>query len=631
MGEPKGEVLERGSTSLAPQEADSARTPREGDASSPTDLVRILKDLRKEGVIVPSRQFMKMIQAERKVEAKNEVAKKDDAKKDEKKDETQNARMRAHLEEDASCYRSDPFEAGDIPLLTTLVENVLDYCRTKLLDEELDALSMDGQGPMGRNAVLERAAHRRARAAMLLRRCTETYGQLLQVYSENKPTRRPRVGERADAEGTAPISPTSRSKAPGAEWAIVTVDDTYYRLASRFKPEACIHIQHDKLEAGTVRLEWLSAMWKSEVIDDGYFRFINRAKPEISIHIQNGKLEAGTVKHEWQSAMWKMEPVGDGFVRFFNRLKPSKAIHIQELEIHPTPFFEAVYALLARAVQQGMRAAAEGSRIAQEKGGMAQLAARVEEELGCLFRSREFGQNSGRGIRKGGAKVDAGGGSEGVESAQLAARAEAELGKLIKTASMLTSKLNSEFRALEETLHRNPQNEAKQSADQADKSAGAGGTDSKEAAAAAGDHASTAASVDALITWFKSRAPPRQRHADQSVALAHVISTRSPMINSLLPSPHDQALDLDRTRREDHQRQHRHNVSSSRSKKLNAGLILNSPRSSPSTRGGSEEKMVSNPPLLQNTWALAQERTLHRPVNTGSPIVGFRTMSALTW
>merc|ERR1712216_315773 len=40
---------------------------------------------------------------------------------------------------------------------------------------------------------------------------------------------------------------------------------------------------------------------------------------------------------------------------------------------HPTPFYETLYALVARAVQQGMRAAAEGSRLAQEKGGLAQL------------------------------------------------------------------------------------------------------------------------------------------------------------------------------------------------------------------------------------------------------------------
>merc|ERR1740138_500712 len=32
---------------------------------------------------------------------------------------------------------------------------------------------------------------------------------------------------------------------------------------------------------------------------------------------------------------------------------------------HPTPFYETVYALVARAVQQGMRAAAEGSKLSQ--------------------------------------------------------------------------------------------------------------------------------------------------------------------------------------------------------------------------------------------------------------------------
>merc|ERR1719409_723640 len=133
-----------------------------------------------------------------------------------------------------------------------------------------------------------------------------------------------------------------------------------------------------------------------------------------------------------------------------------------------------------RAVQQGMRVAAEGSRLAQEKGGLAQLAMRVEEELGRLFRSDEFGRSSGRSLRKGGAKVDASGGSEGVESAQLAARAEAELGKLIKSASQLTTKLHSEFGQLELRLDRHNQEEAKLVADRADK-APAGGADNKDA------------------------------------------------------------------------------------------------------------------------------------------------------
>lgn len=290
---------------------------------------------------------------------------------------------------------------------------------------------------------------------------------------------------------------------------------------------------------------------------------------------------------------------------------------------HPTPFYETTYALVARAVQQGMRAAAEGSRLAQEKGGMAQLSARVEEELGWLFRSHEFGRRSGRGLGKGGAKVDAGGGHEGVESAQLAARAEAKLGEIIKNVTKSTTKLHDKFAQLEARFR--SKDEAKQVADQTDKTP-VGGADNKEAVV---DHAALHGSVDALIKGFWDRAGPKTSRAEQTTMLHHLVTTRSPMISSLLPSPHVQAQIVKRAADRQMGRttgsKQKGNTTprdTSQRAQIYGGHVVGKGRATHSASGDSEasfdsaaldafSRQVSDTPAFRNMWALSHERVGH--------------------
>jgi len=264
---------------------------------------------------------------------------------------------------------------------------------------------------------------------------------------------------------------------------------------------------------------------------------------------------------------------------------------------NPTPLFEAIYTLVSRAVQQGMRIAAEGSRLAQGKEGAMQLSLRVEEELGCLFRSKEFGSGcSGRGLRKGGAKVDGLGGGTEVESAQLTARAEAELGRLLKQVSQSKQYCVQMLDQLESRIPKHSQEEARQAADQADKPGIPGtGADGKEALTAAGDHAATAASVDALIASFRSRASPRQRPAHQSIAMQHVVAARSPLMTSLLPSPRDWARAMQQQSAE----------READLKKSHVRSCAEEPSRQPPS--------LAIPSALKHTWAFTLDRTIHRP------------------
>merc|ERR1712151_980309 len=117
-------------------------------------------------------------------------------------------------------------------------------------------------------------------------------------------------------------------------------------------------------------------------------------------------------------------------------------------------------------------------------------------------------------------------------------KTEADIARLIKDTKELAAHLNQNFLQLEATIRRHAQEESKTGADQSEKPTGPGGADGKDTLAGAGDH--KLASVDALIAGFKSRSPPRRRHADKSIGLQHVVGTRSAMMTSLLPPPCDQ-------------------------------------------------------------------------------------------
>merc|ERR1712207_12822 len=147
-----------------------------------------------------------------------------------------------------------------------------------------------------------------------------------------------------------------------------------------------------------------------------------------------------------------------------------------------TPFFEAVFALVSRAVLIGMKAACEASRL--EKGGAAELNARVQEELACLFQSKQLGAGRNHGLRRGGTKVDVLGTGAEVESAQLAAKTEADIARLIKETKEIAAHVNQNFLQLEATIRKNAQEDSKSGADQTEKPSGPGG-DGKDALAAA--------------------------------------------------------------------------------------------------------------------------------------------------
>lgn len=516
MHESESSRTPRGLAAPLVQEADSTRTPRDGETAAPTSLLKVLQMMKEEKVIVPSKHFMRMI-----------------------KDEERTMRLRNASDDEtfgfmaASSSTGDAFATTSVPkapLATQLVEQILEYCRWKLLEKDVEP----------EEASLPFAEEEREeRLAQLLRRCTETYGQLLLAHSDVNPP--------ASARQAKPCTGSLMSAA--SNQASARSLDT---------------------EAG--RSPVLSRKGTDPIMARG------RARTTTGDE-SSDRLAAASQSHS-PGRVPKPHP--------------------------PTPFYETLYALVARAVQQGMRASAEGSGLGQEKGGLAQLAARVEDELGRLFRSDEFGRSSGRALRKGGSKVDAGGGSEGVESAQLAARAEAELGKLIKSASQLATKLDYEFRQLETRLKRNNQEEAKQS-DQADKTP-AGGPDSKEAVV---DHAASHGSVDALIAGFWQRAVPKQRRAEQTLMMQHVVTTRSPMINSLLPSPHTQAMSVkDAARRSGSRRRLDTFRAASQRAQLNGGHIMNTMK--PASVHHSELAVDADTvPAFRNTWALSQERVIH--------------------
>merc|ERR1712151_798567 len=121
-------------------------------------------------------------------------------------------------------------------------------------------------------------------------------------------------------------------------------------------------------------------------------------------------------------------------------------------------------------------------------------------------------------------------------------KTEADIARLIKDTKELAAHLNQNFLQLEATIRRHAQEESKTGADQSEKPTGPGGADGKDTLAGAGDH--KLASVDALIAGFKSRSPPRRRHADKSIGLQHVVGTRSAMMTSMLPAPCEQRTHL---------------------------------------------------------------------------------------
>ena len=57
------------------------------------------------------------------------------------------------------------------------------------------------------------------------------------------------------------------------------------------------------LAAGPVRPDWWSAQWSVEIAPDGYRRIRNRWQQDRYLHLEHGRLEAGTIRPGWHSAM----------------------------------------------------------------------------------------------------------------------------------------------------------------------------------------------------------------------------------------------------------------------------------------------------------------------------------------
>lgn len=508
---------------VTPQEGDAARSPRDVENSAPTSLLKVLLEMRKEKLIVPSRQIMRIVQEEEGL-----------------------VRMRATTEDDGHSFvtSSSALSPVKAPLLTQLVEQILEYCRRKLLDEEDGHDAEDQAGGQADAGEEEREQRLAVVLQPVLRRCTETYGQFLLINSEFKPSGRHKRAVEANSEDM-------RKK----------TDDS----GKEGERSAKTHAERQEGTPPRSRAD---------------------RKPNLSPGTSGRRNDASSN--------------------------------------HPTPFYETVYALVARAVQQGMRIAAEGSKLSQENGAFAHLAARVEKELACLFRSPQFSRNSGRGLLKGGAKVDVSGGSEGIESAQLAARAEANLNSMIKKAEKLTSVCTDlvlhdkdgrivEFKQTEKAdklFQQHAQAEAKQIVDQAEKSA-TGALDSKEVLTGSGDHG-TSESVDAFIAGFWARAIPKQK--DQAISLQTVASSRSPMISSVLPSPRGQALGMKQKQlRWNLRRKNGARVISQQAQLSGSGMIdIRGPPSSLPPLNFLGEPNATIP--FKNAWAFSQERVFHSEI-----------------
>mmetsp|Transcript_6339 Transcript_6339/g.12926 ORF Transcript_6339/g.12926 Transcript_6339/m.12926 type:complete len:747 (-) Transcript_6339:82-2322(-) len=290
----------------------------------------------------------------------------------------------------------------------------------------------------------------------------------------------------------------------------------------------------------------------------------------------------------------------------------------------PTPFFEALYALVTRAAQQGLRHAAGTG---QDKA----LAARVEEELAQLFRTNEFGRGAAK--RRGGAKVALTGSVE-KDSAHGAACAEERLQKLKQKALQLQTRLNQDFSQLEARFFKNREKDDgyKQSLE-ADKPAAVAG-DSKDAMAGAGDSAAISQGhVDMLIAGFKSRAPPHtmRRSADESASMQHVSMARSPFMASLLPSAHDKVVTVGEVARSRGRDLNLGSTSAMSPQSVAARSLLSGPNTATASKATLASEwtvtarsskiepltprgmLLSEGASLVNTWALTPHRSIHSP------------------
>eukprot|EP00928_Gymnodinium_smaydae_P018278 TRINITY_DN16966_c0_g2_i1.p1 TRINITY_DN16966_c0_g2~~TRINITY_DN16966_c0_g2_i1.p1 ORF type:complete len:739 (+),score=170.89 TRINITY_DN16966_c0_g2_i1:73-2289(+) len=715
---------------------DAIRAPtwslREGEAGASSSsssltaaaLTRLVRELRDERLVVPSRQFLHMVRAE--------VRAPDDAEPHNGVESSALDSLPSLHASSSSVGRQAASEAKP-RLLTRLVEDVLEYCKLKLLDE--GGSEDDAETPPS-SKVGDKSKSQRI--AMLLERCAETYSQWLLAHSEAEILRSASKSARALNDAHNQYSPRSARRDPSQEatrqpraaGAIGGSDPSSGQRSARSARRGARGAGARKTYTGASFLEkvklapygvlgnqlknrveisrgpgpdgstvvtdwaahsliqtlgpgnlvplyrWLGIgkeqAFRPEVREDikaegdvKLYAYTGGEREAVVLHIaeprqalSNGVRRADAVRalapiyskviaEFIRSGLPKlrMTPVTSGIFDgdvaqlqevtvealqgAFMLLNPDQQEQIMEapaVELcifleseyagylramrrrpRPTPLFDAAYALVSRAVQQGMRAAAEGSKFSKEKGGAAQLSSLVEVELACLFRSREFVSGGGRGKRNNGNKIDGLSGATEDESAQLAARAEAELGKLIKATTQLTARFNQEFSQLEARFRRNNAQDdaAKQGASAPADKPGAGGGDNKDAREE-GDRAATTASVDALIQGFRARAPPRRRPAFQQVAIQSLVGTRSMMMSAKLPAPQEQLRSAEQNRVGSRGTPRSVNDSISSAREMSQKSLA-----SRDVDGGNS--LADSTTVSKHDWAFCNERMLHRP------------------
>lgn len=97
-----------------------------------------------------------------------------------------------------------------------------------------------------------------------------------------------------------------------AQWTLEQVPGTdFYRIKNRWqkdnKTTYYLHNQNGKIEAGAAEPGWWSAMWSLEKVDESFYRIKNRWKPDQYLNIQGPALAVGPIEPNWWSAMWELE------------------------------------------------------------------------------------------------------------------------------------------------------------------------------------------------------------------------------------------------------------------------------------------------------------------------------------
>jgi len=516
----------------------------EGEADVPaTDLSQLVKELATEGAIVPSRHLRQLVQEEA-----------------------------WRRQREAGGAGGD----GHPALLSRLVEEVLEYCRVLLLPH----------GPS-----------REVQLAKLLARCAETYAQLLLANSGTSfcrvvvrhaiDGREVPVSVRTDATiwdvkealacwlGRPEILVSAQLGTEGMNGRLVRVRNSEQLGAKRhllvrdaeLSAEKGSPAQNHAFREARASLRIACTISSIQALHSAIDKAtraglalsadteMQRAKQLLGeLETKQGGADAdgatGPVAASGAAAQVMPSPrprrrlpeelaLGSETSTPRTRPRPQSSRGVRKEK--QTPFFEAVYAIVIRAAQQGLRAAVGN----QDKGELMQLAARAEDELCQLFRSKEFGQGTGGGTRRGGGKV-ASVGSAQEESAKSVAQLEDNLGKLFQTSSRQKKDMDQKFDKLEALFKLSEEiKESQPEKDGKDRDAPQGSSENKDSSADV-DMLAITKEVDDVIAGFRAGAPSRRRR-DVGMPGSNRVSsgtTRSPIMTLLLPSASVQARSL---------------------------------------------------------------------------------------